>query len=79
MINYIRKIIWAAKNYASIKKLVEKIHIENENQERKLRNQHLKLCFKHQQEQNHSHYSEKSCDYCKLINRLDDELLSRTT
>lgn len=28
---------------------------------------HLNLCLKHQQERNHSHFSEKNCDYCKLL------------
>jgi len=30
----------------------------------------LNLCFKHRQEQNHSHFSEHNCDYCKLQNQL---------
>jgi hypothetical protein len=30
----------------------------------------LNLCYKHRQEQNRSHYSEKNCDYCKLLNKV---------
>lgn len=26
----------------------------------------LNLCYKHRQEQNHSHFSSHNCDYCKL-------------
>lgn len=32
----------------------------------------LNLCFKHQQERNHSHFSEHNCDYCKLLMRMND-------
>lgn len=35
-------------------------------EEQKARKFNLKLCLKHKQEQNKSHYSEHNCDYCKL-------------
>lgn len=33
--------------------------------------QRLKLCYKHRQEPNHSHYSEHNCDYCCLLKITD--------
>lgn len=51
--------------------LLNRIKDENEEQGRLERTHHLKLCKKHQQEQHRSPYSEKNCDYCKLLNQLD--------
>ena len=31
---------------------------------------HLQLCFKHQQEERHSHYGEKNCNYRQLLAKL---------
>jgi len=38
--------------------------------EREANAHRLNLCYKHRQEQNHSHFSEHNCDYCKLRNQL---------
>jgi hypothetical protein len=35
--------------------------------ERERKRHHLNLCTKHQQEGNHSHFSEHNCDHCKLL------------
>lgn len=37
------------------------------------RKHNLNLCYKHRQEQNFSHYSEKNCDYCKLLEKCYPE------
>ena len=33
--------------------------------------QRLKLCLKHKQEENHSHFAEENCDYCKLLAKVN--------
>lgn len=44
----------------------EKIQ-ERSDKVRKAQHYHLNLCKGHMQEHNHSHYSSKNCDYCKLL------------
>jgi len=36
-------------------------------QEQEIEKHHLSLCLKHQQEANHSRFSESNCDYCRLL------------
>ena len=39
----------------------------------------LNLCWDHQQEDNHSHFSKHNCDYCKLlVNNFDNEPAYKT-
>ena len=38
--------------------------------EESTRHNNLNLCYKHRQERNRSHFSEPSCDYCKLLKRV---------
>ena len=44
----------------------ESIRIEHERTK-----DHLQLCYSHQQENKHSHYGERNCDYCKLLNKME--------
>jgi hypothetical protein len=37
----------------------------------KARASHLKLCLKHQQEEQRSHYSKHNCDYCNLLAKVN--------
>ena len=53
-----------------LKELLEEKKQAKLNAEREADKHRLKLCFKHRQEPNHSHYSEKNCDYCKLQAQL---------
>lgn len=46
-------------------KRVARIHREAE--ENRYR---LKLCYKHRQEQNRSHFAEHNCDHCKALARI---------
>ena len=32
----------------------------------------LRLCLKHKQEKNHSHYDEINCQYCQAIKRIKE-------
>jgi len=43
---------------------------EEKSREWEAQRHHLDLCFKHQQEQNHSHYSGKNCHYCQLLETI---------
>lgn len=39
--------------------------------EMETKHDNLNLCYKHRQEQNRSRYSEKNCDHCKLLKKLN--------
>lgn len=53
--------------------LLNVIRRDKEHAEWKARQHHLHLCVQHQQERNRSHYSEKNCDYCKLLARVNND------
>ena len=55
-----------------IDEVLEKMRKEKEEKERIKRSTYLKLCYKHQQEEYHSHYSEQNCDYCKILKKLKE-------
>lgn len=61
------KAIWLAiTRRDEIEEFLRKEQIAREEAERKDRIHNLKLCVKHKQERNQSHYSEHNCDHCKL-------------
>jgi hypothetical protein len=49
--------------------LIEKRRLKEE-QIREEQKYHLNLCKKHQQESNHSHFSENNCHFCQLLKTL---------
>lgn len=51
--------------------LVEKQRQENIAKKREEDKHRLKLCFKHRQEPNRSHYAEHNCDHCAALARID--------
>jgi hypothetical protein len=53
-----------------LESLVKEKREEAEKQAFKDKELNLKLCFKHQQEQDRSHYSEHNCDYCILSRQV---------
>lgn len=73
MFHTIRRIFRMRKTLLTKLKELEDEQAETE----RLKNKHrLKLCYKHRQEQNHSHYSPKNCDYCKLLQQSNQEEIS---
>ncbi len=55
-----------------IEKVLAEIADQNREIERQANRYRLKLCGKHKQEANQSHYAEHNCDYCKLQNQRTD-------
>ena len=53
-----------------LEEVAKKIRYEKADAERLARLSHLKLCFEHQQERYHRHYSPENCDHCKAQNEI---------
>jgi hypothetical protein len=67
-----KKLMFLFNHLDVIDILIEKertARIETDKQEKK---DNLRLCKKHQQERNHSHFAEHNCDYCKLLNKVEN-------
>lgn len=62
-----KKLLFLFKYSKEIEILLAQKRKEKEDAEFQARRHHLKLCLKHQQERNRSHFSESNCDYCKLL------------
>lgn len=80
MLGFFTRLWWAITANEDFEKEVIARKREREDKERESRRYNLDLCYKHRQEHNHSHFSEKNCDYCKLLkerDRLEAELLTR--
>lgn len=71
MYELLLRLKWALTADQDFLEQVRVRRVAREEAEREARKHHLNLCAKHQQEQNHSHYSEKNCDYCKLLKQLE--------
>ena len=57
---------------SEIEKLLKVQEQEEKDRIREGSRYNLKLCVKHRQEVNKSHYSEKNCDHCKLLEELKE-------
>lgn len=71
MINFFRKLQYVFQYGTELNSILLKERQEIANEASRIEHErvkhHLDLCYKHQQEAKHSHYSEKNCDYCKLL------------
>ncbi len=65
--NLIKKLKLLFSYNSELEILLQKIKEEKIESERERTKDYLNLCAKHQQ-RNSSIYSEKNCDYCKLLN-----------
>lgn len=63
MLSFLR-LLW--QNRRLLKKKLEEYEQEKKQKRREEMRYYLRLCKKHQQEPNRSHYSSHNCDYCKL-------------
>jgi len=52
--------------------VLEKLRDERELAKREEEKFNLKLCSKHKQEKLQSQYSEKNCDYCRLLKEIEE-------
>lgn len=78
MKNFFKKLKLVFSYGSEIEDILRDAHNVKAEKMRKQKANYLHLCFSHQQEENHSHYSEHNCDYCKLLKRnekLDAEII----
>lgn len=70
MFSYIKYLKFLIDNRDSVYEIIREKEAERIIAEAKNNAHRLNLCFKHRQEQNHSHYSENNCDHCKLLEKV---------
>ncbi len=56
---------------SELEQVLKDIRWKKQIAENERKRDHLHLCSKHQQEENHSQYSEHNCDYCILQEKLN--------
>lgn len=67
MISFIHRFIYLFTSGEAVDECIRDKNRELEKKKQIDDQYRLKLCFKHRQEHNHSHYGSNNCDYCKLI------------
>lgn len=71
--NFFTRLIYLFTAKAEVEELILDKRAEMLQQEHENNRYRLNLCYKHRQEQNHSHYSEQNCHYCQLQNHSDGQ------
>ena len=69
--SFIKKLKLVFTHGDELTELLDKIEDDNIERERMKTVHNLKLCLKHQQEADHSHYAECNCDHCDALATID--------
>ena len=71
--NFLKRIVFVFKYSDEIETILEEKRKEERERKFEESRYHLKLCKKHQQEQNRSHFAEHNCDYCNLEKQVNQK------
>lgn len=76
MRNFIAKLKLVLDYGPEIDEILQRRRLEKSVERAKEDRHQLNLCYRHRQEEKHSHYSDHNCDYCKALKgkrRIFDE------
>lgn len=66
--NFFTRLVYLFTAPREVEELILDKRAEFKRQDYENQRHRLNLCYKHRQEQNHSHYSEHNCHHCQLQN-----------
>lgn len=70
MFNWLAKLHLVFRYGPELSEMLSKERLANRQKEMDRKRTHLNLCYEHQQESNHSHFSEHNCHHCQLLTEL---------